>query len=60
MVYMGTLFFVDKNNVGYVGFLWDNSNDVETQIRMHPCDIHIKNKYEYEFHTPSIPTIDDV
>jgi hypothetical protein len=29
MVSMGTLFFVDTNNVGYVGFLSNNSDNVE-------------------------------
>jgi hypothetical protein len=26
---MGTLFYADTNNVGYVGFLSDNSDNVE-------------------------------
>jgi hypothetical protein len=29
MVSMGTLFFADTNNVGCVGFLSNNSNNVE-------------------------------
>jgi hypothetical protein len=29
MVSMGTLFFADMNNVGFVGFLSDNSDNVE-------------------------------
>jgi hypothetical protein len=29
MVSIGTLFYADTNNVGYVGFLSDNSDNVE-------------------------------
>jgi hypothetical protein len=29
MVSIGTLFFADTDNVGYVGFLLDNSDNVE-------------------------------
>jgi hypothetical protein len=29
MVSVGTLFFVDTNNVDYVGFLSDNSENIE-------------------------------
>jgi hypothetical protein len=29
MVYMSTLFYADTNNVGYVGFLSDNSDNVK-------------------------------
>jgi hypothetical protein len=29
MVYMGTLFYADTNNVGYVEFMSDNSDNVE-------------------------------
>jgi hypothetical protein len=29
MVSMGTLFYADTNNFGYVGFLSDNSDNVE-------------------------------
>jgi hypothetical protein len=29
MVSMGTLYFVDTNNIGYVGFLSDNSDNVK-------------------------------
>jgi hypothetical protein len=54
MVSMGTLFYADTNNVGYVGFcriirIMSNTDNIENRIRIHPSDIHIKNEYEYRY-----------